>query len=191
MKVAIKIPQKAWIGIGAGAVVLYLVLILWPTLLAFHHEMLAIQVAHTKSEAVQHEEIRQRSMQKKVDQMAADVASFESRLPAHQTIESVMEKLSQQAIHAGVRITAIRPAPEVLTDDKTPQIPQSIYPPYPILVTLKAGYHELGQWLAEVEGKGTLFRIANLSIESDSDDESHHGVTCLLFTYLHPEGSGP
>lgn len=108
------------------------------------------------------------------------VDSYERMLPAEQEIPTLLENLSNMAKSSGVKIESIMPVARKEDKNKTSQVYQEI----PILITAKSGYHELGNFIAKLEGAERFMKIVDIDMRSVKVTPKRHDVELLVLTYI-------
>jgi Tfp pilus assembly protein PilO len=106
----------------------------------------------------------------------AELQEKEKQFVAADGAPALLENLSQEAQRSGVKITSLEPK-ERSAGEKT------IYAPLPIEMKAAAGMHELGSFLSDLETGGGFFRVKDLRISSNQQNERKHLVQLSLETY--------
>jgi len=88
-------------------------------------------------------------------------------------IPSLFENLSKLAQNSGLKIISLKPA-------NSPEGDSGNYQRIPIRISALAGTHELGKFLAELEGGGTFFRVTDLKIVANTSDIRRHSIDLSL-----------
>lgn len=90
---------------------------------------------------------------------------------------ALLENLSQQAQHSGVKIVSLQPSDNLKAGGR------SSYAPLPISIKAIAGTHEIGSFLSNLETGATFFRVKELKISPNPADEKKHVVELSMETY--------
>jgi len=123
------------------------------------------------------------SMKGIVESYNKKVSQYEKTLPTEEGIPGLLENLSEMAKGANMRISGIIP-----TDQREAKTGSSVYKEIPIMVSAKAGYHELGQFLSNLENSGRFMKVADIQIRADRTLLRKHDVELLVVTYVLLEG---
>lgn len=115
------------------------------------------------------------SIRKRWQDMTTMLTENEKAFVAKSEVPAVLEKLSQLALSSGVRIMAVNPIES--------KAGASRYAPVPIRVSAIAGTHELGQFLAKLEGGETFFKVSELSVTANPADERRHMAQLEVTAY--------
>lgn len=107
------------------------------------------------------------------------VARYEKMLPAEQEIPGLLEDLSNMAKKSNIKIVSIIPAVAKEGSEGT----DGIYQEIPILITAKSGYHELGNFLSNLENSDRFMKVADIGIRASTATPKKHDVELLVLTY--------
>ena len=107
-------------------------------------------------------------------------------LPTDKEMPGVLRRLTLAGQQCGVRFESFRPDPEIRKDH---------YTEVPIQLKVVGGYHQVGQFLAEVANMPRIMKVSNLQVNSNmKKDDGEEGMTTscdlviTVFT-LNPEGA--
>jgi len=64
----------------------------------------------------------------------------------------------------------------------------AVYKEIPIMVTAKAGYHEVGRFIASLENSDRFMKVVDIQIKADRALPRKHDVELLVVTYVLLEG---
>lgn len=103
---------------------------------------------------------------------------YEKMLPADEGISDLLESLSDMAKLANMSIVGIVPV-----EQKGAGAESIVYKEIPIMITAKAGYHELGQFLSNLENSDRFIKVADMQIKSNPSTPGRHDVELLVVTY--------
>ncbi len=101
------------------------------------------------------------------------LAQRESGFIAPNEVPRLLENLSKLALDSGVKIISLQP---IETNKKAKKEEASRYSRIPIQVNAAAGAHELGKFLARLEGGQTYFRVMNMRIQANPADMRRHSI---------------
>lgn len=111
-------------------------------------------------------------------EMAAELLPTEKEMPG------VLRRLTLAGQQCGVQFESFRPDPEIRKDH---------YTEVPIQLKVVGGYHQVGQFLAEVANMPRIMRVSNLQVlaNTKSDDPDMTTAADLVITIytLNPEGA--
>ncbi len=113
-------------------------------------------------------------------EIAADLLPTEKEMPG------VLRRLTLAGQQCGIQFESFRPDPEVRREH---------YTEVPIQLKVVGGYHQVGQFLAEVANMSRIMRVSNLQVltntKGDEDQTTAAGLVITVYT-LNPEGAaGP
>lgn len=123
------------------------------------------------------------SMKKAVEAYNTKISQYEKTLPTEDGIPSLLESLSDMAKSSNMNIAGIVP---VQSKDITSQ--SRAYKEIPIMVTAKAGYHELGRFMSSLENSDRFIKIADMQIKFNKPTPKKHDIELLVVTYVLLEG---
>lgn len=83
-------------------------------------------------------------------------------------VSALLENLSKLAVQSGVRITSLKPM------EPAPGAASARYRPALIRIDGLAGTHELGAFLAALEGGETFFGVKDMKITANAADSRRH-----------------
>ncbi len=104
---------------------------------------------------------------------------YEKTLPTEDGIPGLLESLSEMAKSANMRIAGIVPIAQ-----KGSEAGNRVYKEIPIMITAKAGYHELGHFLSSLESSDRFMKVADMQIKADKASPKKHDVELLVVTYV-------
>ena len=117
-------------------------------------------------------------LQEEVDVAKERIAFYEAVLPAEEEVPRLYKKLDERAQRHSIRYMKVGQYAEV---------PGSEFTTYKQQIALRAGYHELGSYLADIETlekMERLIQVDSLSIESDVTDPTNHQVNLIVSTFV-------
>ena len=105
-------------------------------------------------------------------------------LPTDKEMPGVLRRLTLAGQQCGVQFESFRPDPEIRKDH---------YTEVPIQLKVVGGYHQVGQFLAEVANMPRIMKVSNLQMTTNpkKDDEEKTTSCDLVITVytLNPEGA--
>lgn len=121
-------------------------------------------------------------MNSKLDALRKEQSGYAKQLPAEKEIPSLLEGLAAIALKSGVNIQSI--TPQDLVDVATKASKDVYYREMPLLLTAKSGYHQLGDFLSNLEGASRFITIETLRILYDERTPRAHNIRMVLKTYV-------
>lgn len=127
----------------------------------------------------------------KIDEFKANIEAYkekveyyEKRLPAEQEMPSILADLSNMAKSSNIKILSITPIP-VNPPLKEAPIPKArIYQERPILINAKSGYHELGQFLSNLENADRFMKVVDIDVKANKVTPKKHDVELIVSTFI-------
>ena len=173
----------------AGLFGILLGLILWA-----HFFMLPQQAAcaelHSRLEKARQEVAATRqkmahlpALQSEISRLMAQEPMMVEASPEEQLPE-LFKLMAQEAKAAQVRLLGVKAQKEIGQVAPSP----NGFLELPVQVDVSGGYHQLGQFIDNLEGPNNFIRIQELRIKSNPNDMWHHQATLLLDVYLFPGG---
>jgi len=113
-------------------------------------------------------------------EMAAELLPTEKEMPG------VLRRLTLAGQQCGVQFESFRPNPEIRKDH---------YTEVPIQLKIVGGYHQVGQFLAEVANMPRIMKVSNLQVnenkkQEDGDESMTTACDLVITVYtLNPEGA--
>ncbi len=112
---------------------------------------------------------------------------YEKMLPAEKEIPALLEDLSAMARESNIKIVGITPVAVGAGKDSRPQ-GASIYQEIPILINAKSGYHELGNFINNLENADRFMKVVDIGIRANRQTPEKHDVELVVMTYILPKG---
>ncbi len=123
---------------------------------------------------------RRPKIEKEKARLLAKIATYKKTLPSEEEIPKLLEELSNIAGESGVKLIGIKPftkeAVEVREAGK-------VYREIPIRVEATSGYHELGQFLAKLEGSTRFIMVKDLAVSANPHNVRRHNIKIVASTY--------
>lgn len=108
---------------------------------------------------------------------------YEKRLPAEAEIPGLLEDLSVMAKRSGITIVGITPVPKAPVKEEKAE-KERIYQEFPILISAKSGYHELGSFLNDMENAARFMKVVDIEIRTNKSTPKKHDVDLIVCTYI-------
>jgi Tfp pilus assembly protein PilO len=182
----IKEKQKLFLlfGIfGIAAVILYYNLLLkvqFSKFLAMNKEF---QIVKARVKTAEELIVNQDRIKRQYESLVKGEELLKKRFPGQDEISSLLEDFSKVAGSSGVRILRIKPL-ELLGTASTQAKTLGFYSEFPILVEARAGYHECGNFINNLENMERFIRIEDIEIRGRAEDSRHHDIKIRVSTYI-------
>lgn len=177
--------------LGAGAIYVFLATAYVPV----NYPVAAAKIKELKADFEKKANDLARARQSVADlpRFQAEFAALHERyemaaelLPTEKEMPGVLRRLTLAGQQCGVQFESFRPDPEIRRDH---------YTEVPIQLKVVGGYHEVGQFLAEVANMPRIMRVSNLQVLANprgEDDQTTAADLVITVYTLNPEGAaGP
>lgn len=121
-------------------------------------------------------------LEKKIATLAAQHSMSIVEGSAEEQLPNLLDHIALAARTAQVRVISLKPKQEIVQAPMGP----SGYIEIPLELVGTAGYHQIGRFLAAVEGSSGLVRVKQLEIRPNATDIWSHQVRILLLAFLNP-----
>ncbi len=118
------------------------------------------------------------SMKQKLNDLKGEMEGYAKGLPKEKEIPEFLEELSSIAKVSGIKILSITPS--ALSGAQG----GGHYKEMPINISAKCGYHQLGQFISEIELSKRFITVGDLQIRQDENTPSKHLVNIVLIAYV-------
>jgi len=110
---------------------------------------------------------------------------FEKQIPEEESVSGLLEMVSKFADVSSVKLTRIKPIPEVqnLANAVTVSIAgkgETKIFREKIALSARGGFHQLGRFMAFLENAPNFFDISSIEIRTDDQDYMHHVITMVI-----------
>lgn len=122
------------------------------------------------------------SMKKVIEEYKKKVGQYEKLLPTKEDVPAILENLSEMARNANMRIAGIVPM------DPKESKSRRIYQEIPIAISAKAGFHELGRFMASVENSDRFMKVVDIQIRYNRANPKKQDIELMTATYVLLEG---
>ncbi|MBN1872219.1 MAG: type 4a pilus biogenesis protein PilO [Candidatus Omnitrophica bacterium] len=172
-------------GIIVGCVlfVVYYLVFLSPVISRFLTMHRDVSRAQSELESANLSISRTPQIKKEIEGLLAKRDLYGNKLPKEEEFPLVLENLSNMAKSAGVKITKILPAKDYLSDSDSAES-SSIYKQREISITAQCGYHQLGKFIAAMEGAERFMAVSGISIEASKISPKRHNVELVVSTFI-------
>ena len=131
------------------------------------------------------------SLRQQHQELNQTVSSLRNLLPGEEELSTAIERLSELASQAQVKIQTIFPQRALGEQDVMAGAPKEgtaslpvVYKTIPIQIDAVAGYHQLGTFLSLVELGDKPMRVASLRISANPREPKRHLVKLLIMSYF-------
>jgi len=121
-------------------------------------------------------------MTTKLKSLREEFMGYSDALPDEKDIPAFLQELSTVARKSNVKILGITPSEfrQVAGGGKD----NEFYREMPVSITAKGGYHELGDFLANIEQAKRFITMESLEISYDSRSPRKHDIDLVIKTYV-------
>ena len=162
---------------GAIAIlVLDYAILIQPVTGVFFHTLPELSAAKQQLQVLKDDKKNKDGIKKNWEKQKAILAEKEKMFIAPNEIPALLEDLSKLAQSSSVKIISLKPT-------NSPEGDSGSYQRIPIRINALAGTHELGRFLARLEGGTTFFRITDLKITANPLDIRRHSIDLALEAY--------
>ena len=124
-------------------------------------------------------------MREKLDGLNKQFEREAKYFPAQKEITGLLEGFADVATRSEVKILSITPYELKMIDSPDPQ--SKFYREMPIMITGKSGYHQLGNFISNLQQEKRILNIEDLQIRYDSSSPRMHDVMIMIKTYISVE----
>jgi type IV pilus assembly protein PilO len=177
-------------ALGAGAIYLFFA----TTYLPVNYPVATVKIKELKADFEKKSNDLSRAKQSVADlpRFQAEFAALHERyemaaelLPTEKEMPGVLRRLTLAGQQCGVQFESFRPDPDIRKDH---------YTEVPIQLKVVGGYHQVGQFLAEIANMPRIMKVSNLQVntnpKNDDDPEMTTAVDLVITVYtLNPEGA--
>ncbi len=127
-------------------------------------------------------------IKKEIKELKAKEVFYSNKLPREKEFPAILEDLSGMARSSGVKITKILPMKDsrVSSEEDTGS---GIYSQKAILINAQCGYHQLGAFIAELEGAERFMEVSDIRVEAGRINPKRHNVQLIVKTFILKGGS--
>lgn len=175
-------PKQLVVVMSVAVVVgllFYLIVILRPQLTAIADIRSKLGKARNELKSATNDIAMIPSMTSTVETYNKKIGTYDKTLPTEDGIPDFLASLSSMAKNCNMAILAIVPV-----ESKTDTNPKKIYKEIPIKITARAGYHDLGKFLASLESSDRFIKISDIRVKYNSSTPLKHDIELLLATYV-------
>jgi len=108
---------------------------------------------------------------------------YSSKLPREEEFPAILESLSDMARNNRVKITKILPMKEPDTFSGENAV-SDIYSEKTIAINAQSGYHQLGMFIAELEGAKRFMEVSDIKIEAGRLNPKRHNVQLTVKAFI-------
>ena len=171
--------------LGLGVYYAALVAPLWRSIQAQRESIRSARTLLQNTEqAIAHEP----QLRTQLEQLTLDMKALHEAMPAEETLPAVIERLSEMANQAGVKIQTVFPQRTISDSRESSSAPHAatsnLYKEIPIQIDALSGYHQLGVFLSSIERYTQPMRLKNLRITSNAKESKRHNVKMVVVAYF-------
>ena len=162
-----------------------------------------VQIARDRLRGLEAVASNEGALQQQQQQLQQTVKSLRSLLPAEKELPVVIERLSDIASQAQVKIQTISPqrtAPSPgaqrssgKSSDTQKDAPSDplVYKEVTIQIDALAGFHQLGTFLGMIESSDNPMQVNSLRVSGDPKEPKRHRIKFILKSFFATEGDVP
>lgn len=187
LPMAIKREQQVIVLVAGaalvGVVVCYAVVV-GPLLRSLSQQRESLRAAQASLQQIKQALAREPQLRTQLDALTFDMKALHEAMPAEEILPAVIERLSEMATQAGLKIQTIFPQRTTEGRDSKDAPTADLYKEVPIQIDALAGYHQLGMFLSSVERHAQPMRLKNLRISLSGKDGKRHNVKMVVVAYF-------
>ena len=122
-------------------------------------------------------------IKKEIEGLKSKETLYSSNLPKEEEFPAILESLSNMAKSTKVKITKILPMKESRGFSEE-EAASDIYRQQAILINAQCGYHQLGEFIAELEGAERFMEVSDIRIEAGLVNLKRHSVQLIVKTFI-------
>jgi type IV pilus assembly protein PilO len=176
--------MRLYAVIGATAVfaLLFIVFLMMPGFTELSNNAREVGTLNRKINIVNKKINNLDEMKGRLSSLRQEEIIVSSQLPAEKEVPTLLREFANIAKTSGVQILSI--TPYAFTNVAASGKVKQYYRAMPILITAKCGYHELGEFVSDIEEMERLVTIEDIEINNDSSDPRRHKVKIISKTYV-------
>lgn len=186
-KPKIKLPHitlnktQLWIvwGVGMAIILALFVVTIKPRLIKY--ESIKADIAKEEQNLATAKELisKKEEYEKAIQYVNQRIKYYEGKLPQEKETDQLLENLARIATDTNIKYQSIRPGSMSSLKSENIDLP---YFRWAITMKLTCGYHELGNYINQLETATRFIQVDSLTI--DATESSQHQVTLNLSTYI-------
>lgn len=126
---------------------------------------------------------RMPKIKEEIEELRNKADFYSNKLPKEEEFPVVLESLSDMAKNADVKITKILPVKSSTTFSEG-NIQSDIYDQKEISIDAQCGYHQLGEFIAELENAERFMEVSDIKIETGKANPKRHNVQLTVKTFI-------
>ena len=163
--------------------VIYYLLFLSPVILKFLELHRDVSRTQSKLDSAMLSINRTPQIKKEISELDEKGLLYANKLPKEEEFPLVLENLSDMAKTTGVKITKIMPYKDYLPVSDSGSI-SAVYKQREISITAQCGYHQLGEFIAELEGAERFMETSDIRINSNAANPKRHNIELVVKTFI-------
>lgn len=180
-----RVKRYLALGIAAGLMALYAFFMILPKFGVLSIVSGEVKNLNQKIDVVNERVKRLDKINAQIMEMKAELGGYSKGLPDEKEIPKFLENLSSVAKISDVKILGITPSELKVVKVKGKK--SGYYREMTITITARSGYHQLGQFINNLEEGERFTTIRNLEIQQDSKSPRAHRIKLGLETYVSVE----
>ena len=122
-------------------------------------------------------------IKEQIKELKSKEVLYSSNLPREEEFPAVLESLSSMAKSANIKITKILPMKESRASLEK-ETATNIYRQQAILINAQCGYHQLGEFIAELESAERFMEVSDIRIDAGVVNPKRHSVQLIVKTFI-------
>lgn len=122
-------------------------------------------------------------IKKEIEELRSKAGFYSDKLPREEEFPAVLENLSDMARNTGVKITKILPVKD-RTKYFAGDAHSSIYSEQEINIDAQCGYHQLGEFISELENAERFMEVSDITVEAGRVNPKRHNVQLIVKTFI-------
>jgi len=173
------------VGVVLVVAVLYLVFLVIPKFNSLSQVSRTVTDLNNNISLVNNRMKKLDEMTTRLDKLRGEQAIYASQLPAEKEIPAFLEELAAMAKKYDVKIISV--TPQESSSGSTKGKEKQYYYAMPVFISAQSGYHQLGQFVNDLEQGERFITIEDLKMQNNNDSPRKHSVNMVLKTYVSVE----
>jgi Tfp pilus assembly protein PilO len=173
------------VGVVMVVAVLYLVLLVLPKFNSLSRVSRTVTELNNNISLVNNRMKKLDEMTGRLGKLREEQAVYAAQLPVEKEIPAFLEELAAVAKKNNVKIISV--TPQALSDGSNKGKEKQYYYAMPVVITAESGYHQMGQFVNDLEEGQRFLTVEDLKIQNDPGSPRRHNVNMVLKTYVSVE----
>ncbi|MDP8298960.1 MAG: type 4a pilus biogenesis protein PilO [Candidatus Tantalella remota] len=178
------------VGVVLTVSILYLAFVVFPKFNSLSKVTRTVTELNNNISLVNTRMKRLNEMTARLEELRKEQAVYSVQLPAEKEIPAFLEELAVIAKKSDVKIISVTPhgfsGGSSAAKDKKGKVKQYYYA-LPVEISAQSGYHQLGQFVNDLEEGQRFITVEDLKIQNDKNSPRKHNVKLVLKTYVSVE----